>query len=269
MTLQNRRVIFIGALLAGILGGVIFECWRLFFPPIRWGYHTRWHGLGARSFQLSEFPEQSFLLTFPESINAREMAWRAAPVWKMGRTSAEATWTENRYSYHLRLTWRRTKKGAAIDWKYTFVNRTFAKLTDVTAFNCFLLAGAPLFFDGTLERTWISAGNGEKIWLSTVDKSKGVRPQQFYLLPGGYRLNDTTFFAGHTAPLKVSGDRIGVVSKDGRWMVESVVEGPVAYFFTNSEPDHGCIHASPLFGDIAHNQSAVARGSIVFTRLRR
>ncbi len=236
--------------------------------PIVMGSSSKWKDRAPISFQLAQFPGESFLLMFPENITAREMSWRAKPVWKTGTARADATWTKGPYSYTLQITWRETKQGPVLDWEYRFENKSSAALTDVSAFNCFLLAGAPTFFNRALDRTWVSQGEGEKIWLSRVKKTNGPRPMQFYPAKSGIRLDSPEHFAHHgvTSPAELTGDRIGVVSTDGRWKVESVVDGPVAYFFNNSEPDHGCIHAAPLLGSIAPGQAATAKGRIVFTR---
>ena len=93
---------------------------------------------------------------------------------------------------------------------------------------------------------------------------------QFYPSAGGIDLAHVPIIArwGVTSHQHLSGDRIGVISQDGRWRAESIVEGPVAYFFNNWEDDHGCIHAAPLFGTIPPGKKGVARGKIVFSPLK-
>ena len=71
-----------------------------------------------------------------------------------------------------------------------------------------------------------------------------------------------------TAEAVLTGDRIAVESTDGKWMLENVLEGPVAFFFNNWEPHGGCIHVAPLFGSVKSAEEVKAQGLIAFSLLR-
>jgi hypothetical protein len=65
----------------------------------------------------------------------------------------------------------------------------------------------------------------------------------------------------------LSGKTVSIVSKDGTWVVNTKVDGKVAYFFNNFEKTHGCIHAAPLLSaSLKPGKTAVSTGSINFIR---
>jgi hypothetical protein len=125
-----------------------------------------------------------------------------------------------------------------------------------------------VFLDLLMQRTWVSQGKESPVKLSTVKKTKGPRTMQFYAARGGLKITQFERFMryGVTSTEHLTGDRIGVRSRDRKWTVESIVDGRVAYFFNNWEPTHGCIHAAPILGDIAAGKTGSAKGRIVFTR---
>jgi hypothetical protein len=235
---------------------------------IEWHTTDQWKGLGPICFRLAELPGQSFMLVFPEWITAREMNWHVDTKWTTSANAAEGNWREGDYSLTLRLKFAKQDAGSTLHWEYDFKNGSQSKLTDVAAFNCFNLVAAPNFKDLTLVRSWVGATDADKTWLVTVPKTKGPRTLQFYPAQGGIELVGFPRYEQYqaTASKRLSGDRVGVVSRDGRWRVENLVDGPVAYFFNNWEPDHGCIHAAPLFGEVAAGKTATAKGRVVFIR---
>lgn len=237
-------------------------------PAIEWHSTDQWKGLGPICFRLAELPGESFMLVFPEWITTREMNWHVDTQWTTAIDSAEGKWRDGDYSLALRLKYEREATGGTLRWEYDFQNGSSAKLTDVAAFNCFDLVAAPNFKDLTMVRSWVGAAEADKTWLVAVPKTKGPRTLQFYPARGGMELAGFPRFEQYqaTAKTQLSGDRIGVVSRDGRWRIENIVEGPVAYFFNNWEPDHGCIHAAPLMGEVAAGKSATAKGRMVFIR---
>ena len=110
----------------------------------------------------------------------------------------------------------------------------------------------------------------EGVILNEVAKTRGEgkRNMQFYPAEGGIELERNERIPRYdvTSPQSLSGDRIAVDSTDGRWRLENVVDGTVAFFFNNWEPDHGCVHAAPLLGTVEPGEFAEASGRVTFTR---
>jgi hypothetical protein len=121
-----------------------------------------------------------------------------------------------------------------------------------------------------MSRTWVSDLSGQKKLIKDVAKTQGPgrRTMQFYPAVGGAKdlsgmgwiqqwdVNSTEILSGHT---------VSIISKDSNWVVNTMVDGKVAYFFNNFEITHGCIHAAPLIAAaLKSQQSAVASGSINF-----
>lgn len=237
-------------------------------PAIQWHETNRWKGLGPIGFRLAELPDDTFLLLFPEWIVAREKNWHVNTQWTKTKDSAVGKWQDGDYSLVIRLKYRRDESESILAWECEFKNGSTTELTDVAAFNCFNLVEAPLFQDLKLDRSWVGDGKRNRRMLAEIPQTKGPRPLQFYPARGGIELVGFERYAVYQATNKteLSGDRIGVVSRDGRWTLENIVDGPVAFFFNNAEPDHGCLHASPLLGNIAAGQIGRAKGRIVLKR---
>lgn len=238
---------------------------------LRWVEPRNWGHLGAHSFRLDAVPGEEFMLIFPEWLTSRETV--LLPKFAWNRLPATARWQEGPYSLTISLRAERSDRSIGIAWEYLFRNEASARLTDLAAFNCLNLDAAPGFKDLAMERTWVSDADGQKICLRDVAKTQGPgkRTMQFYPVLHGMDPTLTAKISGYgvTSPARLSGDRIGVLSKSGDWLIESIVDGPLACLFNNWEADHGCIHAAPLFGDVAPASEAGVRGSVRFTRAGR
>lgn len=236
---------------------------------IQWIPSRNWADLGAIAFRLPMLPDQEFTLIFPEWFAARETSWHAPCRWS--NPPETGVWEDGNGEATVRLRCMATGFGATLAWEYRFENRGARTLTDLAAFQCFNLDGAPLFKDLMMERTWYCDRQGAPVGLSGVKKNQGPgsRTMQFYPASRGIDLTRIAKIQayGVTSPAKLTGDRLGVDSLDGRWQVQTVVDGPVAFFFNNWEPDHGCVHASPLLGTLAPGAVASAKGRIVICRL--
>jgi hypothetical protein len=237
---------------------------------IEWIRPKRWEELGALAFRLDELPDQEFMLIFPEWFACREMSTGAPMQWS--DFPLTRSWEDGPYS--ATLTFRPEESGHQIHlkWECTFTNGSDRALTDLCAFNCLNLNWAPLFQDLAMERTRVTDGGGAGVILREVPKTQGEgkRTMQFYPASGGVELehNERIPRYGVTSSACLSGDRIAVDSRDGRWRLESAVDGRVAFFFNNWEADHGCVHAAPLLGTLRPGESAAASGQVTFTRKR-
>lgn len=240
---------------------------------IEWVFEPEMEFWGSIGFRPKQLPGQKFVVTFPEWFTADREGWGAAcSGWDTTANSATGTWSEGDYSAALRLEYEEEETKVLLRWNLGFKNSSDKQLTDLAAFNCFSLNGAPLFKDIEMERTWVVNKGGDRALVKTIAKTQGEgrRTMQFYPTVGESDLKNVGLIAEWraTSTERLSGDRMGVVSVDGRWLAETVVDGPVAYFFNNWESDHGCIHAAPLFGDVAPGHAATAKGTILFTSLK-
>ena len=239
---------------------------------IRWVEAKKSIGLGEISFRLKEIPGQEFMLIFPEWLTSKEIGYVAIFNWRKGRSQATGSWRSGPYSATLTIRFEQSGQKYELKWEYEFENGSDKQLTDLAAFNCFNLNRAALFKDLAMEQTWVMDEKGNKVLLKEVPKTqgKGKRTMQFYPAVEGIDFRDINFITrwGVTSTAHLSGDRIGVVSKDGYWLAETIVDGPVAYFFNNWEGDHGCIHTAPLFGTVEPGKTAKTKGRISFTKLK-
>ena len=256
----------------------ILQCLSFLFLPIamlsaegeqvgiKWEKAKYWHSLKPISFRVKEFPDDLFLLIFPEWLTSREKSWHVRPIWKTDGGKATAEWVAEGVSVKLKIEYTQLGKECVLKWNYEVTNGSEQDLRDVALFNCFNLVDAPAFVDREMKRTWIRNGRKNTVQLSTVKKTKATRTIQFYPAKGGLTLPEFERFMryGATSTQELVGDRIAIDSKDGKWTVESIVDGQVAYFFNNWESTHGCIHAAPLLGDIPTGKLALSSGSIVF-----
>jgi hypothetical protein len=210
------------------------------------------------------------MLFFPEWFTSDQFNSIVKFKWDLKPHVAIGSWTDDTYSSSVTIKLKESEHKVELSWVYEFKNNSDTNLTNLSAFNCVLLNWAPLFKDLTMERTWIKDKSGKEVPLNEIAKTQGEgkRTMQFYPAVSGidlekYRLNTRWEV---TSPDYLSGDRIKVISTDGKWKLETIVDGPVAYFFNNWEGDHGCIHAAPLFPAIGPKSSGFAKGRIVFTR---
>ena len=233
---------------------------------ITWEKAKYWHSLKPISFRVESFPDDIFLLIFPEWLTSREKSWHVRPTWKTDGGKATAEWIAESVAVKLKLEYFQECNASGLRWNYEVSNGSEQDLSDVALFNCFNLVDAPTFVDREMNRTWIRQGEENTVQLSTVKRTKASRTIQFYPAKGGLTLPEFERFMryGATSTQELKGDRIAVDSKDGKWTVESIVDGQVAYFFNNWEPTHGCIHAAPLLGDIQAGKSAQSHGTIIF-----
>jgi predicted AlkP superfamily pyrophosphatase or phosphodiesterase len=221
-------------------------------------------------FKLPTFPDQEFMLFFPEWFTSDQFNSVTKFQWDLGPYLAIGSWESDSYISTVTIRLKQSEHKLELHWEYEFKNITDIPLNNLAAFNCLLLNWAPLFKDLAMERTWIKDEKGREVLLKEIAKTQGEgkRTMQFYPAKEGIDINQFRLIARWevNSPARLSGDRIKVVSKDGKWLLETIVDGPVAYFFNNWEDDHGCIHSAPLFPAIAPGESGVAKGRIVFTR---
>lgn len=214
-------------------------------------------------------PNQSFRICFPENFTARDAEaflgyWNTEMEWNLSENVAEGVATGELAELHLRVFQEAEQR--ALHWHMSVKNVSKDALDEVSAFNCFNLAGAPLFQDLSMTRTRVRDVTGDWCELRRIPKTTGCRTIQFYPATGGIALD------GHpwvkqcelTAEQTLSGNSITVESTDGRWIVENAVQGSVAFFFNNWEPQAGCIHVAPLYGSVLPGEEAMAKGTIRF-----
>jgi len=236
--------------------------------PIEWQTTEKWSTLHPLAFGLPELPRDQFLIIFPEWITSREKNWHGRPTWKKEPNRAVGTWESDDCVLTITIQAEGERGNRVVKWSYQFTNDSTVDLTDVAAFNCFNLVDAPTFKDLSMRRTWVGSKAGKRMRLVDVPKTKGTRTMQFYPAKQGLPLTEFERFMryGVTGKTELSGDRIGVDSADGKWTLQCIVEGRVAYFFNNWESDHGCIHAAPVFGNIPAGKTGRAQGRIVIRR---
>ncbi len=237
---------------------------------IVWESYEEHPSLWPIALRLPALPGQRFVLFFPECFTARESEsvnfWQHKPLWTFQASQARAVATADAYAYELTIRYCPTAAQPALEWEYVFENRSAGTHHDLAAFNCLFLSQAPLFKDVEMTRTWVLDDAGRPVRLDSVPKTKSPRTLQFYGVAGGPDLAASPWPAGMQATCKhrLAGDSMWVISTDGRWRLETKVDGPTAYFFNNWESDHGCIHAAPLLGTLPPGAKATARGSIRF-----
>ena len=222
-------------------------------------------------------PGEVFRMCYPENFNAvsgshphflvhcrKDLSFQ----WEFEKDRAEAFGSDPIGKIHLVLTADEGER--ALRWTMSFENVSGELLEKVSAFNCLNLCNTPLFRDLPLERTRVRNRSGDWVALKDVPKMLGADTnKQYYPCVGGIDLKVRMATSQTTgwgiSPAVLSGDRIAVDSVDGKWTLESIVDGRVAYFFTNWEAtDAGCIHAAPLFGDVQPGGKTTVEGRIQF-----
>ncbi len=233
----------------------------------------------AIAITIDDIPDQQFIFTIPEvlTLNGFEggqggLGSFAGQKWQISDDGAKVSLDDKNYQYSIKFDLKEAKEKYSLNWKIKFKNNSDHALTDLAAFNCVSMKAAPLFKDDMMERTWVQDANGKKKYIKDVAKTQGTgrRTMQFYPAKGGVKdlskngwiqqwdVNSTEVLTGH---------KMSILSKDAKWIVDTKVDGQVAYFFNNFEKTHGCIHAAPLISaNLKPGKTAVSRGSINFIR---
>ncbi len=224
---------------------------------------------------LKDLPKQRFLFTVPEIFTGRNLKEGLfisdLQPWHIKENKAKRGRKNNLYGYEISLELHENETALWLDWIIRFENNSSASLFDLAAFNCLTMNYAPLFQDTAMSRSWANNQSGKTILLQDVKKTKGNgrRTMQFYPVIGGIDLANSNWINNWnvTSPDTLSGNKMWLESADGKWKIETVVNGQTAYFFNNWEGDHGCIHASPLFAkEIKAGEKTTASGSFTFIR---
>ena len=225
---------------------------------------------------LDDLPEQYFLFTVPEIITSRNfkqgMFNADMKAWTIKNNQATRKVKKGPYKYQVMMTLQEEKDKFWVNWQIKFENNSKDTLVDIAAFNCLTMHHAPLFKDTTMIRTWVRNNVGEVVSLKDVAKvqGEGRRTMQFYPASGGLDLSESPWLRDWRviSPTQLSGNTMWLNSIDGKWKVETIVDGQTAYFFNNWEGDHGCIHASPLIAkELKPMQTAVVKGRFVFSKM--
>ena len=231
------------------------------------------------SIKLDQLPDQEFFFAFPEVFTVEGQEGGMGGVgafglqnWELSEDGGTVSGEDENYKYIINLKTIESKEKYTLKWSLKFENRSDHTLVDLASFNCLGMKDAPLFQDIPMERTWVTDKNGNKKKLNEVFKTQGAerRTMQFYPVEGGIKdLSKSGWLEQWdvNSTEKLSGNKISLVSKNEKWIVTSVVDGQVAYFFNNWESTHGCIHASPLIArNLKPGESSTITGSINFIR---
>ena len=228
---------------------------------------------------IDEIPDQKFIFTIPEVFTLKGFEGGQGGLgsfsgqdWKITEDGASVFLEDSNYSYSIKLDLVASARRYSVKGKIKFENLSEPTFNDLSSFNCVSMKAAPLFKDDMMSRTWVSDLKGHKKLIKDVAKTQGPgrRTMQFYPAVGGAKnlsgmgwiqqwdVNSTEVLSGHT---------MSIISKDSKWVVNTRVDGKVAYFFNNFEITHGCIHAAPLIAaSLKPGKTGVASGSINFIR---
>lgn len=228
---------------------------------------------------IDDIPDQKFIFTIPEVFTIQGFEGGQGGLgsfsgqdWKITDDGASVFLEDSNYKYSIKLNLVERANKYSLKWKIKFENHSDHVLNDLSAFNCVSMKAAPLFKDDLMNRTWVSDINGNTKLIKDVAKTQGPgrRTMQFYPASAGAKdlssmgwiqqwdVNSTEVLSGHS---------MSIISKDSKWVVNTKVDGKVAYFFNNFEITHGCIHAAPLIAsNLKPNKTAKASGSINFIR---
>lgn len=233
----------------------------------------------AIAITIDEIPGQQFIFTIPEVYTLKGfeggpggLGSFSGQKWNITPDGASVYLEDKNYKYSIILDLKEQAKKYSVNWKIKFHNNSDHTLYDLSAFNCVSMKAAPLFKDDAMDRTWVHDLQGNKKWIKDVEKTQSPkrRTMQFYPAVGGVKdlsklewinqwdVNSTEMLSGKT---------VSIISKDATWVVNTKVDGKVAYFFNNFEKTHGCIHAAPLLSArLKPGKTAVSTGSINFIR---
>jgi len=216
-------------------------------------------------------PTQSFSMCFPENFTARNTKaflgyWNTEMEWNFSKNVAEGTATDELSELQVRVFQKANEH--TVHWHMSFKNISNDAMDQVAAFNCLNLREAPLFRDLPMARTRAKDATGNWCELRRIPKTTGRRTIQFYPAVGGIALDEHPWVRGFelTSEQTLSGNSIVVESTDGTWTLQNAVQGPVAFFFNNWEPDVGCVHVAPLFGSVMTGEEAMVKGTIRFKK---
>jgi hypothetical protein len=236
-------------------------------------------GRVAIAVTFAQLQDQKFVLEIPELFTNKEAKGElfnySKQVWNYTATGANMILKDDKYEYAIVLTFMQTKKSVGLKWNISFTNNSTENVNDLVAFNCWTMNFAPLFKDVAMQRTFVTDSLGKKITLASVRKTQGQgrRNMQYYSANNSNVNLYQSPWISQWAVISnqyLSGKCISVLAKDGKWLFENKVDGPVAFFFNNWEEDHGCVHASPLLAkELKPGQIAKASGTFNFTRVKK
>jgi hypothetical protein len=230
---------------------------------------------------LKDLPKQYFLFTVPEIFMAENfeqgMFNGDLVPWTIKGNQAYRKVEKFDLSYWVNLSLHHENNISWMDWTIHFQNGSKDTVRNLSAFNCLTMDRAPLFKDTAMNRTWVKDADGKTTILSKITKTtgNGRRTMQFYHSVKGIEDLSTIPWLrdwGVISPQKLSGNKMWVNSIDGKWQIETLTEGDrqPAFFFNNWEPDHGCIHASPLISEeLLPGETTSVRGKFRFIKLRK
>lgn len=233
----------------------------------------------AIAISIDDIPGQQFIFTIPEVYTL--VGFEGGPgglgsfsgqKWNITPDKASVHLEDKNYKYSIVLDLKEQARKYSVNWKITYRNNSDHTLYDLSAFNCVSMKAAPLFKDDAMDRTWVQDLQGNKKWIKDVEKTQGPgrRTMQFYPAVGGVKdlskLEWINQWDVNSTEI-LSGKAVSIMSKDAAWIVNTKVDGKVAYFFNNFEKTHGCIHAAPLLSaSLKPGKTAVSTGSINFIR---
>ncbi len=224
---------------------------------------------------LDELPEQYFLFTMPEIFTGKNLSEGLfnsdLKPWNIDGNYGTRTVKNAKYKYTVELVLNKLKNEFWLAWTIKFTNKSKNSLQDLAAFNCLTMDRAPLFKDTGMYRTWVKNEKGDTVLLKNVQKTtgNGRRTMQFYPVVGGITLAESPWVNGWNvnSPALLSGNSVWLQSADGNWKIETIVDGQPAFFFNNWEPDHGCIHSSPLLAkELKPSETATVGGRFRFIK---
>lgn len=233
----------------------------------------------AIAITIDDIPDQKFTFTIPEVYTLKGFEGGPGGLgsfngqkWNITEDGATVYLEDENYKYSIIMDLKENSKKYSVKWKIRFENNSDHTLYDLSAFNCVSMKSAPLFKDDDMNRTWVYDLQGNKKLIKDVEKTQGPnrRTMQFYPAVGGIKdLSQLIWINQWDVNSKemLSGKTMSIISKDKNWVVNTEVNGKVAYFFNNFEKTHGCIHASPLLSaELKPGKKAVASGSINFIK---
>lgn len=233
----------------------------------------------AIAITIDDIPDQKFTFTIPEVYTLKGFEGGPGGLgsfngqkWNITDDGATVYLEDENYKYSIIMDLKENSKKYSVKWKIRFENNSDHTLYDLSAFNCVSMKLAPLFKDDDMNRTWVYDLQGNKKLIKDVEKTQGPnrRTMQFYPAVGGIKdLSQLLWINQWDVNSKemLSGKTMSIISKDKNWVVNTEVNGKVAYFFNNFEKTHGCIHAAPLLSaELKPGKKAVASGSINFIK---
>ena len=233
----------------------------------------------AIAITIDDIPDQKFTFTIPEVYTLKGFEGGPGGLgsfngqkWNITEDGATVYLEDENYKYSIIMDLKENSKKYSVKWKIRFENNSDHTLYDLSSFNCVSMKLAPLFKDDDMNRTWVYDLQGNKKLIKDVEKTQGPnrRTMQFYPAVGGIKdLSQLLWINQWDVNSKemLSGKTMSIISKDKNWVVNTEVNGKVAYFFNNFEKTHGCIHAAPLLSaELKPGKKAIASGSINFIK---